>query len=327
MGCSYCCKRDKKEKKPLLSETSKQKIALKRAISLENPQYSLPNTTHSLQHQSLPNNINIIKKNHNFNNNNNNSKLLPTTKFMDTIHHFTKYEIENTFNYNLEIVTIDNYDCHIFKKCLFMAYHNECPLKISPSHIWLLILQNIKLDTNIKIDLMDNENNINFDNLNKYIMNDIENDFSMSDELDDIVTKLCYLSSNDFIKVSQQSSSFLPSKSISLELNGTKQDWISLKTKTMNLLTDKNNKYINNLLPLLDKFINVYNDNNNLISWNYNNWINILFPPYHDMNLGINVLTVNSKQIYSGFIGIIQNKQTMTIETQIGWFIVNKNDL
>lgn len=358
MGCKLCCccKRGNKEKKPLLTPQMKQKNMMKRAISLENPQYSLPNgpNTNSLQNSllnghSLPNGNNhnngSLPMHHvihiNNNKNNNDHKLLPTIKFVDIIHHFTnnQYKMENISNCNLEIINIDNNDCHIFKQCLSIAYNHQYPLRISPSHIWLLILQNININIDIDINIE------SMDDIIKYDINDnIKNDFSISNDLDDIATKICCLSANEYFKIPKSASisngHYSNSNGFDLiRLDGTKNDWISLKTKTTKLLSmaeneeneendnnDNNDKCLD-LIQFLDKFIDSYDKSNDDEYWSYDNWINVLFPSSDNNHHGLNVMNITkTKQVFSGFLGIIQNQQTMEIQTKIGWFVVNKND-
>ena len=185
---------------------------------------------------------------------------------------------------------------------------------------------------------MDIDTNIeSMEDITKYDIDDkIKNDFSISNDLDDIITKVCCLS-NDYVQISSSlsisngnhSNGHNPTSTFnSVRLNGTKNDWISLKTKTTNLLSMSHNEENDDLIQLLDKFIDSYDEtNNNDQSWSYDNWINALFSSPDNNNYGINILNITkTKQIFSGFLGIIQNQQTMEIQMKIGWFVVNKND-
>eukprot|EP01083_Nonionella_stella_P202843 740650_1 len=191
-----CCYNPRRETKPLLSETSKQKLAMKRAILLDHPQRTLEiNIDDIHSHNSLPLSMTNYKHNHSLQNQNHSlqnqslnqkqieieklferakdgsitfyplpvqvsDRLLPTESIIHSnqLKCFCKefYGTDGAINNietisggdNFTILQYNNYNnkyIHPFINCLKIGYFNHYPLTLSPSHIWLLILQSVSI--------------------------------------------------------------------------------------------------------------------------------------------------------------------------------------
>eukprot|EP01083_Nonionella_stella_P088737 247514_1 len=194
-------------------------------------------------------------------------------------------------------------DLHAFIVAIEMAYFMHYPLKISPSHIWLLILQSVgmHLDQNAeklrskyvthegkqiltvrRPDFLKGNPNNKWDEaitecvqqMDHHTVNDtlqlLECDFSTTSPTEKIACKIAIMESmkHYFEYGLRGGCGFMQ-----ITLDGTKHDWVQLKHKVKTLLTDKVDKKFGAtwglaLLPILNRFIDTYNGNIDCLFWN-----------------------------------------------------------
>ncbi|CAF1155751.1 unnamed protein product [Didymodactylos carnosus] len=211
-------------------------------------------------------------------------------------------ELEGVDDWNCNIIKkSDNY--HGFIRAIEIAFFQHYPISIKPSDLWLLILQGIAFHVNKNSEKLrdkyvyhkskkslevirqgfikgSKKNDYNsvinefIEQIDKNTIPDtvklLKNDFTTSNNIDDIATKLCIM---DICQCYFSYRMIIGCGFPSITLNGIKDDWINLYKKCEELLNTKvdgkfSEKWKLSLLPVLNEFINVYNCKIDCVFWN-----------------------------------------------------------
>eukprot|EP00486_Rosalina_sp_Unknown_P000639 CAMPEP_0201567008 /NCGR_PEP_ID=MMETSP0190_2-20130828/7227_1 /ASSEMBLY_ACC=CAM_ASM_000263 /TAXON_ID=37353 /ORGANISM="Rosalina sp." /LENGTH=440 /DNA_ID=CAMNT_0047986463 /DNA_START=37 /DNA_END=1356 /DNA_ORIENTATION=+ len=229
-------------------------------------------------------------------------------------------------NPNDQIVQTYDNDTNSFISSSLEAWSNHYPFRMKVEHIWLLILQAVAVHVDKNAEKLrskyvkhDGKKELTVEvspnpsyeewmgtienfaaQIDKNTVKDtceiFECDFSGSTLTERIATKVTIMDicKNYFSYVCMTNCGFPE-----VTLDGTKQDWIKLKSKTVKLLNTKVTKKFGSqwgeaLLPLLDRFIVAFDGKIDCLFWNsmikrgatygsgsrswYSGWFNILFP-------------------------------------------------
>jgi hypothetical protein len=305
----------------------------------------------------------------------------------------------------LRKTTLVSTDIHPMISTLYKAFIDHRPVSISPDMIWLLICQGFSQHVNINHEKLRKEI-VRFDGKKKLIINtlSISLDFVKGSEespwplsfpiISDSISK--YIKPDIYDIFAQSFSTTTPVEKIAFEvalldamkeyfvyeystfcgiplvkIEGTKDDWKKIKNNLQKLKGYEIDNWINSLEPIVQQFINVYDQKTDTTFWinifkendesggpYITGWIIKFFPyinrdksglernPYIDKEpeeFGDGLYTTDftsglSKadfiwkyydQIYemeflAGFIGIKQDKKTLTLRPEIGWLVREK---
>ena len=206
------------------------------------------------------------------------------------------------------------------------AWSNHYPFRFRAEHLWILILQAVAIhvDKNaeklrskyvkhddkmtLKVDVSMNPSYEEYVSIIKQFAEQIDKntvkdtcelfdcDFTTSTLTEKLATKVTIMDiCKNYFNYMMMTRCGFPQ----ITLDGTKQDWIKLKAKTVKILNEKVDKKFGAewgkaLLPLLDRFIAAFDGDIDCLFWNsmikrgsrtgsgactwYSGWINILFP-------------------------------------------------
>eukprot|EP01084_Bolivina_argentea_P196956 337606_1 len=247
------------------------------------------------------------------------------TMSMDTI--LSKENCKSSAAYsNPEDEIVNNGARNSFIVSSLRAWSEHYPFRFRPEHIWLLILQSVAVhvDQNaeklrdkyvthegkktLEIEVSANPSAKEWmsviqgfvQQIDKNTVNDtcalLDCDFTTSTLTEKIAGKVTIMDiCKNYFEYRCSTCCGFPQ----ITLDGTKQDWVQLKQKTITLLSEKVDKKFGAqwgeaLLPLLDRFIVAFDGNIDCVFWNsmvkrgstggsggyswYSGWFNILFP-------------------------------------------------
>jgi hypothetical protein len=224
-------------------------------------------------------------------------------------------------------------DYHSFIDSILFASDNKVNLKLSVNDLWLVLLQNMSfyLNNSNFHPIFNRKSNAEFvgNTLEELII-------SMTTQILDIPDCNCINSTNKIAckiaSLSSYNAGILYDLTGSLTirkiiLDDTLEDWQNLKKKLL-LLVDYNlESYISDVIPIVDQFIDLYENKIDHEFWTNKNWIIKLFPTErfpHGLRYIDAMIEKKRYTVTAGFLGNTICHDTNTISPNIGWYIEDR---
>ena len=225
------------------------------------------------------------------------SDATPPRKLVENVRFKLEHEVIDECKFSTDNHLIKSTKHNSFVMTYVTAYHNHYPVSLSPSHLWILILQgisrHIQATRQYKKDYQENITGCievdSTDNLYSDVLNQLqlqsqylklENHhsklFSTSDEVQHLVTCNSHSPSmSEYYKFDSYTDCGFPY----IKLEGTVDDWIDLQDRVVQMYNhlDDTNRFIKRwtylMVDVLDDIIATFDDPDNI---NYEFWNNFL---------------------------------------------------
>eukprot|EP01084_Bolivina_argentea_P285000 488622_1 len=232
----------------------------------------------------------------------NKTSFIKSKQFSNIMKENNCNKLEYLFDFNCEVIDSPN-DLHSFIIAAELAYFLHYPLRISPSHIWLMILHAVGIHVDKNAELLRNKfvthqgkkeliverdefvkGSRNNDwsgvikefaaQIDKNTVNNtvplLECDFSDTTPVMKISGKVAIMDMcKHYFEYTMRCGCGFPQ----ITLSGNKKDWVKLRNKTSKLLSEKvdvkfGKNWLMALIPLIDRFIDAYDGKIDCLFWN-----------------------------------------------------------